>query len=136
MGEGLFRRLETTSNELDPDFGRSSLRLSRFVCPKLGDLKKEKVFSQAKTLFSGRNHIKSLINSHRQFQWGRGAIFVLGAKIGLKSTKNVVFCILFRPMGGGGDSPPGYATEVNEAEISNFPSFTVKLTLHLCVCVF
>ena len=30
---------------------------------------------------------------------GGGAIFILGAKIGLKSTKNVVFCILFRPMG-------------------------------------
>ena len=30
--------LETTSNDLDPDFSRSSLRLSRFFCPNLGDL--------------------------------------------------------------------------------------------------
>ena len=29
-----------------------------------------------------------------------GAIFIFGAKIGLKSTENVLFCILFRPMGG------------------------------------
>ena len=29
-----------------------------------------------------------------------GAVFIFGAKIGLKSTKNVLFCILFRPMGG------------------------------------
>ena len=36
---------------------------------------------------------------------GGGAIFVFNAKIGLKSAKNGVFCILFRPMGGG-VSPP------------------------------
>ena len=36
--------------------------------------------------------------SHRQSQWG--AIFIFPAKIGLKSTKNVVFCILFRSMRG------------------------------------
>ena len=37
---------------------------------------------------------------------GRGAIFIFGAKIGLKSTKNVVFCILIRPMGGEARAPP------------------------------
>ena len=37
---------------------------------------------------------------------GGGAIFIFGAKIGLKSTKNVVFCILIRPMGGEARSPP------------------------------
>ena len=37
-----------------------------------------------------------------------GAIFIFGAKIGLKSTKNVIFCMLFRPMEGL--EPPGYAT--------------------------
>ena len=30
----------------------------------------------------------------------RGAIFAFGAKIGLKSTKNGVFCILCLPIGG------------------------------------
>ena len=45
-GEGLFRRLETTSNDFDPDFDRSLLKLSRFFCPNLGNLKK-KVISQA-----------------------------------------------------------------------------------------
>ena len=30
---------------------------------------------------------------------GGGAVFIFGAKIGLKSTKNALFCILFRPMG-------------------------------------
>ena len=37
---------------------------------------------------------------------GGGTIFVFGAKIGLKITKNVVFCILFRPIEGEGDSLP------------------------------
>ena len=35
-----------------------------------------------------------------------GAVFIFGAKIGLKSTKNVLFCILFRPMGGLIALPP------------------------------
>ena len=43
-----------------------------------------------------------------------GAIFNFSQKIGLKSTKNVRFCILHKPMGGGSSPPPprppGYAT--------------------------
>ena len=38
--EGVVLGVETTSNDLDPDFGRSSLGLSRFFCPNSGDLKK------------------------------------------------------------------------------------------------
>ena len=40
FNEGLFWRPETTSNDLDPDFDRSSIRLSRFLCPNIGDLQK------------------------------------------------------------------------------------------------
>ena len=43
---GLFKRLEATSNDLDPDFDQSSLRLSRFLCPKLGDLQKKGFHSE------------------------------------------------------------------------------------------
>ena len=40
-----------------------------------------------------------------------GAIFIFGAKISLKSTKNRVFCILFRPTAGlEPPAPPGYDT--------------------------
>ena len=42
-----------------------------------------------------------------------GAIFHFSQKIGLKSTKNMRFCILHKPMGGGSSPPrppPGYAT--------------------------
>ena len=47
------------------------------------------------------------------FVWG-GAIFHFSQKIGLKSTKNMRFCILHKPMGGleppPRPPPPGYAT--------------------------
>ena len=39
-----------------------------------------------------------------------GAVFIFGAKIGLKSTKNVLFCIFFRPMGGSSSPHPPLAT--------------------------
>ena len=100
-GGGLFWRLETTSNDLDADFDRSSTRLSWFFCPSLGDLqqnKKKKKKKRSSPSFSGRNHIRSLTNTHRQSQW-RGAIFLFSAKIGLKSAKNRAFCIFFRPPG-------------------------------------
>ena len=38
----LIQRLETTSNDLIPDFDRFSRRLSRFYCPNLGDLQKKR----------------------------------------------------------------------------------------------
>ena len=44
-----------------------------------------------------------------------GAIFNFLQKIGLKSTKNVRFCILHKPMGGlEPPRPPGYATDCYE----------------------
>ena len=45
------------------------------------------------------------------FSYG-GVIFNFSQKIGLKTTKNVRFCILHKPMGGLGPPrpPPGYAT--------------------------
>ena len=44
-----------------------------------------------------------------------GAIFHFSQKIGLKSTKNMRFCILHKPMGGARapPPPPGYATALN-----------------------
>ena len=38
------------------------------------------------------------------------AVFIFGAKIGLKSTKNMLFCTLFRPMGA---NRPPLATLLN-----------------------
>ena len=54
---GVLRKLETTSNNLDPDFDRSSIRLSRILCRNIGDLHKKKVFSQAKIqFFKSKSH--------------------------------------------------------------------------------
>ena len=51
---------------------------------------------------------------------GGGAIFHFSQKIGLKSTKNMRFCILHKPMGGleppppPPAPPPGYATDLRD----------------------
>ena len=47
---------------------------------------------------SGPNNGKSFTTSVPKSRWG-GAVLIFGAKIGLKSTQNVLFCILFRLMG-------------------------------------
>ena len=52
---GLLRRLETTSNELDPDFDWSAFRLSRHFCRNLGDLQKKKVFIVIETVFLSKS---------------------------------------------------------------------------------
>ena len=41
-GGRLIQRLETTSNDLIPDFDRFSRRLSRFYSPNLGDFQKQR----------------------------------------------------------------------------------------------
>ena len=60
-GGGLFWRLKAPSNDLDPDFDRSSLRLCRLFCPYLGDLKKKKkkkrkkIFTQIESVYFSPN---------------------------------------------------------------------------------
>ena len=136
-GGGLLWRLEATSNELDPDFDWSAFRLSRHFCRNLGDLQqKKKVFTvietvflskswrspnkkkkQKKRLHSGWNPV-FVVNITSGF-WAilnantiRGATFVFSAKIRLKSTKNRVFCVLFRSMGKS-RPPPSPPTPLN-----------------------
>ena len=121
---GVFWRLETTSNDLDPDFDRSSIRLSRcfspnnrwspkkrkrsflklrrFFSPNLGDLKKKK--KKEKGLQPGCNPV-FWSKSHQvseQFllpTQGGGLFSFLEQKSASKVLKSGVFCILFRPMG-------------------------------------
>ena len=40
---GLFGSLDTTSNDIDPDFNRSAIRLSQFLFPNIGGLQKKGV---------------------------------------------------------------------------------------------
>ena len=111
LGGGLLWRLEKTSKDFDPDFNPGLIRLSRFFRQNQVISKKKKVFIKFQSVFRsnfrwcpkklqfcGLNHSKSFTTSHRQSQWGVGSYFHLWSKIGLKSTKIVVFCILYRPL--------------------------------------
>ena len=57
--------------------------------------------------------------------FGEGAIFVLRAKINLKTAKTMLFRILFRRMGAIAlfTHPPNYATVPNTSESTNFSKF-------------
>ena len=54
LGGRLFWRLETTSNNLDPDSHWSSLTLNRFLSPNSGGFQKKKVFTEIKTVFQSK----------------------------------------------------------------------------------
>ena len=54
-GGGVFWRLETTSNDLDLDFDRDSIELSRFLSSNIGDLLQKKRYPQKLGLFFGPN---------------------------------------------------------------------------------
>ena len=83
----------------------------------------------------------------RKFKRMRGALFVWGAifhfsqKIGLKSTKNMRFCILHKPMGGlePPPPPPGYATGAPPFDLSHAEKFDHEklqqiMIKSLCIC--
>ena len=86
-----------------PTKKRSSPKFKRFFWPNSGDLQKIGLYrlwvsSWTKQLhYSGPNNGKSFTTSAPKSLWG--GCFHVGAKIGLKSTRNVLFCIFFRPIG-------------------------------------
>ena len=113
---GAVLELETTSNDLDPDFDGCLIGLSRFLCPNIGDLQKQKQKRSSPKLrpFFCPDLGDLQKKKNRVSVWleitsdpssifiantieGR-AIFVFSAKIGLKSAKLGIFCILFRPI--------------------------------------
>ena len=99
---------------------RSSLKLRRIFRPQseipvfsaqiqVISKQKKKVFTDIETDFSaeiGNSQGSSeritatTLQLRHPNPFGGGAVFILSSKIGLKSTKNVRFCILYRPMGG------------------------------------
>ena len=93
---------------------RPKSKIQTFFSPKTGDLqkkKKKKVFTKIETAKSGHSNAFSsriaTCTSHLRhpISFG-GAVFIFSSKIGLKSTKNVRFCILHRPMGRARAPPP------------------------------
>ena len=89
----------------------------RFFRPKLGDLQKKKKKKKKKVFAKIQGNFSPNFGKFKRMRGGSfrmgGAIFHFSQKIGLKSTKNMRFCILHKPMGGGSSPPrppPGYAT--------------------------
>ena len=78
--------------------------------------------------FSSPNHIRSLTNSRPNPNGG--AIFVFWGQIDLKSAKNEILCILFRPMGEG-YSPPAPFIAISTGS----PVLCVCINLHLPIGV-
>ena len=102
---GLFWRLKTKLNDLDPDFDWSSLRLKRFFSQNHVISKKEEGLHVGWDALFLVHIISGSSPSLIPITFGE-AIFVFSAEISLKSAKNTVFCILFRPMGKTRVPPP------------------------------
>ena len=94
-------------------FGKNQ-KFKQFFCPKTGDLQKKKVFTEIEMNFLAKiensngflGRIAASTSQLRHPNSFGGAVFIFSAKIGLKITKNVSFCILNRPMGGAQAPPP------------------------------
>ena len=87
-------------------FGRN-LKFKGFFRPKSGGLqkikKKKRSSPKLGVIFRPNSEIQTLEGA--VFLRG-GAIFNFSQQTALKSTKNVRFCILHKPMGGGSSPPP------------------------------
>ena len=104
---------------------RSSLKLSRFFCPHLGELLKKRSSLKFSRFFypnSGVYNIKFKSRSHQvlnefsyQSQWG--AIFSFWGQIGLKSAKNGYFS--YSSGQWGGYSSLGHATAIAAHRLFN-----------------
>ena len=119
----IFIVFESESHGLS-DFGRFILKIETEISAKIGNSnafsaqkqmisKKKKVFTEIETDFSaniGNSNAFSgrFTTSTSQLRHPisfEGGVFIFSPKIGLKSTKNVRFCILYTPIWGG-SSPP------------------------------
>ena len=92
---------------------RPKSKIQTFFPPKImgsPKKKKKKGLRQISRRFFFQNFASSNVSGGALFAWG-GAIFNFSQKIGLKSTKNMRFCILNKPMGGARAPPaPPLAT--------------------------
>ena len=128
---GLFWKSEKSANDLDPNFHWSWISITRFVLKLRRNFsesseiqtffppknrwspKKKKVFAEIETGFSAKirnsnaflHRITTSTSQLRHPISFGGAVFNFSPKIGFKSTKNVRFCILYKPMGGARASP-------------------------------
>ena len=91
---------------------RPKSEIQTFFPPKIRWSPKKKVFTEIETDFSAEIGNPNVSG---------GAVFNFSQNIGLKTTKNVRFCILHNPMGEARAPPappPGYATVYNTVELT------------------
>ena len=104
--------------EIETDFSAEIGNSNVFSAQKQLISKKKKVFAEIETDFSAKignsnafsGRITTCTSQLRHPISFGGAVFIFLPKIGLKSTKNVRFCILHKPMGGSSPPPPPLAT--------------------------
>ena len=123
----IFIVLESVSHGLSAnsdEISRKARKLEGFFRPKSGGLQKKKRSSpKLRLIFRPNSETQTFEGG--LFSCGGGAIFNFSQKIGLKSIKNVRFCILHKPMGGARapPAPPGYATV--DCELWTFVLFAI-----------
>ena len=90
-----------------PEIGNSNIFSSQYQV--VSKKKKKKSSPILRLIFWPKSEIQTF--ERGLFSYG-GAIFNFSKRIGLKTTKKVRFCILYKPMGGlePPRPPPGYAT--------------------------
>ena len=131
---GLFLKFDSTVNELDPNFHLVSIGLRQIqsvFLPKSSDLQKKSLHQIQSVFLSTDTHFYFSFHD----LWGGyfrlgGAISRFRAKTNLKTAKSMLFCILFRPMGGGAIAPfapPSYATGWKDARCSQSIFHTTSL---------
>ena len=134
-GGGLFLKFDSTVNELDPNFHLVSIGLRQIqsvFLPKSSDLQKKKSSLKFRAFFCQLTPTSTspfTIFGGAICVWG-GAISRFRAKTNLKTAKSMLFCILFRPMGGGAIAPfapPSYATGWKDARCSQSIFHTTSL---------
>ena len=122
-GGGLFWNIENCANDLDPNFHCSWISFTRFfrkLRPNYSESSEFQRYIPPKISCSPKKKKEEI---HRNWDWffgrnpkfkrsrggcfpKRGAIFNFSQKIWLKTTKNVQFCILHKPMGELEPPPP------------------------------
>ena len=105
------KKKKTVFTEIESDFSAKIGNSNNFSAQKhVVSKKKKRSTPKLSLIFRPESEIQTLFHAESrhlhhnfgtQFPLGGGAVFNFSPKIGLKSNKNVRFCILHKPMGGG-----------------------------------
>ena len=104
----LHEKKKKAFTEIETNFSAKIGNSNGFSAQKQVISKKKKSSPKLRRIFRPNSEIQTVFQAEsRQLRHSfgtqillGGAVFIFSAKIGFKSTKNVQFCILYRPMGG------------------------------------